>query len=55
MFIAHLPAGYLLTDRLTRQRGLYGVALAALLLHMALDSVVAEIAWLAPFSDRTFG
>ncbi|WP_435169448.1 metal-dependent hydrolase [Falsirhodobacter sp. 1013] len=120
MFIAHLPAGYLLTDRLTRglqrrrrlmgvglvaavlpdtdllwfylvndRQNLHhdflfhwplfwvavaalfwilgrlagwrdggvvaGVALASLLLHMVLDSVVAEIAWLAPFSDRTFG
>ena len=119
MFIAHLPAGYLLTHRLTRGRqrrrlmavrlvaavlpdtdllwfylvndrqnlhhdflfhgplfwvavaalvwilgrlagwrdsgAIAGVALASLLLHMVLDSVVAEIAWLAPFSDRTFG
>lgn len=28
------------------------VALACLLLHMALDSVAAEIGWLRPFSDR---
>lgn len=120
MFIAHLPAGYLLTDRLTRgtrQRRLLmavgmvaavlpdsdllwfylvndrqnlhhdflfhwplfwvavaalvwiggrlagwresgavaAVALSSLLLHMVLDSIVAEIAWFAPFSDRTFG
>lgn len=32
-----------------------GAALLALMLHMALDSVAAEIAWLAPFSDRTWG
>lgn len=117
MFIAHLPVGYLLADRLARgrpdRRGLIatglvasvlpdldlvwfylvndrqnphhdflfhwplfwvavaalaslpamlsgrrrllpfiGVALACLSLHMVLDSIAAEIAWFAPFSDR---
>ena len=40
--------------RLARIRGAgpyVGVALAALLLHMVLDSIAAGIAWLAPFSD----
>lgn len=55
MFLAHLPAGYLLARELAKRRperrALILTGCAASLLHMALDSLAGGIAWLAPLSD----
>lgn len=57
----HIPAFWLVTGTLaatllwrTRYRNLVFVALAAIMLHLFLDSLVGGILWLAPFNDTLY-
>jgi inner membrane protein len=57
----HIPAFWLIAGALaavlfwrTRFRHLVFIALAAILLHLVLDSLVGGILWLAPFDDTLY-